>query len=162
MFRIIMMDFEGGKVRVRAKINVRDKNTLVINEIPFSTTTSTLIDSILKANEKGKIKIKKIEDNTAAEVEILVHLPPGISPDKTIDALFAFTSCESSISPLGCVIIDHKPQFIGVTEMLKISTDTTVNTLKKELEYKLQELENQWHYASLERIFIENKVYRLN
>ncbi|MDA9887045.1 DNA gyrase/topoisomerase IV subunit A [Flavobacteriaceae bacterium] len=151
----------GGKVRVRAKINVRDKNTLVINEIPFSTTTSSLIDSILKANDKGKIKIKKIEDNTAAEVEILVHLPAGISPDKTIDALFAFTSCESSISPLGCVIIDHKPQFIGVTEMLKISTDTTVSTLKKELAYKLQELENQWHYASLERIFIENKVYRL-
>ncbi len=151
----------GGKVRVRAKINVRDKNTLVINEIPFSTTTSSLIDSILKANDKGKIKIKKIEDNTAAEVEILVHLPAGISPDKTIDALFAFTSCESSISPLGCVIIDHKPQFIGVTEMLKISTDTTVSTLKKELVYKLQELENQWHYASLERIFIENKVYRL-
>ena len=151
----------GGKVRVRAKINVRDKNTLVISEIPFSTTTSSLIDSILKANEKGKIKIKKIEDNTAAEVEILVHLPTGISPDKTIDALFAFTSCESSISPLGCVIIDQKPQFIGVSEMLKISTDTTVSILKKELEYKLQELENQWHYASLERIFIENKVYRL-
>ena len=151
----------GGKVRVRAKINVRDKNTLVINEIPFSTTTSSLIDSILKANDKGKIKIKKIEDNTAAEVEILVHLPAGISPDKTIDALFAFTSCESSISPLGCVIIDQKPQFIGVSEMLKISTDTTVSTLKKELEHKLQELENQWHYASLERIFIENKVYRL-
>ncbi len=151
----------GGKVRVRAKINVRDKNTLVISEIPFSTTTSSLIDSILKANDKGKIKIKKIEDNTAAEVEILVHLPAGISPDKTIDALFAFTSCESSISPLGCVIIDQKPQFIGVSEMLKISTDTTVSILKKELEHKLQELENQWHYASLERIFIENKVYRL-
>ncbi len=151
----------GGKVRVRAKISAKDKNTLVIHEIPFSTTTSSLIDSILKANEKGKIKIKKIEDNTAAEVEILVHLPNGISPDKTIDALYAFTSCESSISPLGCIIIDHKPKFIGVSEMLKISTDTTVSTLKKELEYKLQELENQWHYASLERIFIENKIYRL-
>ena len=151
----------GGKVRVRAKISVRDKNTLVIHEIPFSTTTSSLIDSILKANDKGKIKIKKIEDNTAAEVEILVHLPNGISPDKTIDALYAFTACESSISPLGCIIINHKPQFIGVSEMLKISTDTTVNTLKKELEFKLQELENQWHYASLERIFIENKIYRL-
>ena len=151
----------GGKVRVRAKISVRDKNTLVIHEIPFSTTTSSLIDSILKANDKGKIKIKKIEDNTAAEVEILVHLPNGISPDKTIDALYAFTACESSISPLGCIIIDHKPKFIGVSEMLKISTDTTVNTLKKELEYRLQELENQWHYASLERIFIENKIYRL-
>jgi topoisomerase-4 subunit A len=151
----------GGKVRVRAKISVKDKNTLVIHEIPFSTTTSSLIDSILKANDKGKIKIKKIEDNTAAEVEILVHLPNGISPDKTIDALYAFTACESSISPLGCIIINHKPQFIGVSEMLKISTDTTVSTLKKELEYKLQELENHWHYASLERIFIENKIYRL-
>ena len=151
----------GGKVRVRAKISVKDKNTLVIHEIPFSTTTSSLIDSILKANDKGKIKIKKIEDNTAAEVEILVHLPNGISPDKTIDALYAFTACESSISPLGCIIIDHKPKFIGVSEMLKISTDTTVSTLKKELEHKLQELENQWHYASLERIFIENKIYRL-
>ena len=151
----------GGKVRVRAKISVKDKNTLIIHEIPFSTTTSSLIDSILKANDKGKIKIKKIEDNTAAEVEILVHLPNGISPDKTIDALYAFTACESSISPLGCIIINHKPQFIGVSEMLKISTDTTVSTLKKELKYKLQELENQWHYASLERIFIENKIYRL-
>ena len=151
----------GGKVRVRAKISVSDKNTLVIHEIPYSTTTSSLIDSILKANDKGKIKIKKIEDNTAAEVEILVHLPNGISPDKTIDALYAFTACESSISPLGCIIIDNKPKFIGVSEMLKISTDTTVSTLKKELEYRLQELENQWHYASLERIFIENKVYRL-
>jgi len=151
----------GGKVRVRAKISVRDKNTLVIHEIPYSTTTSSLIDSILKANDKGKIKIKKIEDNTAAEVEILVHLPNGISPDKTIDALYAFTACESSISPLGCIIIDNKPNFIGVSEMLKISTDTTVSTLKKELEHRLQELENQWHYASLERIFIENKVYRL-
>ena len=151
----------GGKVRVRAKISVRDKNTLVIHEIPYSTTTSSLIDSILKANDKGKIKIKKIEDNTAAEVEILVHLPNGISPDKTIDALYAFTACESSISPLGCIIIDNKPNFIGVSEMLKISTDTTVSTLKKELEHRLQDLENQWHYASLERIFIENKVYRL-
>ena len=151
----------GGKVRVRAKISVRDKNTLVIHEIPYSTTTSSLIDSILKANDKGKIKIKKIEDNTAAEVEIIVHLPNGISPDKSIDALYAFTACESSISPLGCIIIDNKPNFIGVSEMLKISTDTTVSTLKKELEHRLQELENQWHYASLERIFIENKVYRL-
>ena len=151
----------GGKVRVRAKISVRDKSTLVIHEIPYSTTTSSLIDSILKANDKGKIKIKKIEDNTAAEVEILIHLPNGISPDKTIDALYAFTACESSISPLGCIIIDHKPKFIGVSEMLKISTDTTVSILKKELEHKLQELENQWHYASLERIFIEKKVYRL-
>ena len=151
----------GGKVRVRAKISVQDKNTLVITEIPFSTTTSSLIESILKANEKGKIRVKKIEDNTAANVEILIHLPSGISPDKTIDALYAFTGCETSISPLGCVIINHKPHFIGVSDMLRISTDSTVQTLKKELEVKLQELENQWHFASLERIFIENKVYRL-
>ena len=149
-----------GKVRVRAKINQQDKNTLVISEIPFSTNTSSLIDSILKANDKGKIKIKKIEDNTSSDVEILVHLPNGISPDKTIDALYAFTACETSISPLGCLIIDNKPHFMGVTEMLKISTDHTVQILKMELEVQLQELENQWHYASLERIFIENKIYR--
>ncbi|GAA4114041.1 DNA gyrase/topoisomerase IV subunit A [Aquimarina addita] len=150
----------GGKVRVRAKISQLDKNTLVVSEIPFSTTTSSLIDSILKANEKGKIKIKKIEDNTAATVEILVHLPSGISPDKTIDALYAFTSCETSISPLGCVIEDNKPNFIGVTEMLKRSTDHTVALLKKELEIQLNELQEQWHFASLERIFIENRIYR--
>src|SRR6056300_1370434 len=150
----------GGKVRVRAKITQLDKNTLVINEIPFSTNTSSLIDSILKANEKGKIKIKKIEDNTASDVEILIHLPSGISPDKTIDALFAFTACETSISPLGCLIIDNKPHFMGVTEMLKISTDHTVQILKAELEVKKEELEEQWHFASLERIFIENRIYR--
>ena len=150
----------GGKVRVRAKISQLDKNTLVITEIPFGTTTSTLIDSILKANEKGKIKIKKIEDNTAAEVEILIHLPSGLSPDKTIDALYAFTSCETSISPLGCVIEDNKPFFVGVTEMLRRSTDNTVQLLKQELEIKLDEFEEQWHFASLERIFIENRIYR--
>jgi len=150
----------GGKIRVRAKISQYDKNTLVINEIPYGTNTGSLIDSILKANEKGKIKIKKIEDNTAAEVEILVHLPSGISPDKTIDALYAFTACESSISPLGCIIEDNKPLFIGVTEMLKRSTDSTVDLLKKELEIQLGELEEQWHFASLERIFIENRIYR--
>ncbi len=150
----------GGKIRVRAKISTFDKNTLVINEIPFGTNTSSLIDSILKANDKGKIKIKKIEDNTAAEVEILVHLPSGISPDKTIDALYAFTSCESSISPLGCIIEDNKPLFIGVTEMLMRSTDYTVELLKAELEIQLGELEEQWHFASLERIFIENRIYR--
>mgnify|MGYP003632567116 FL=1 len=150
----------GGKVRVRAKISQLDKNTLVITELPFGTTTSSLIDSILKANDKGKIKVKKIEDNTAAEVEILVHLPSGLSPDKTIDALYAFTSCESSISPLGCVIEDNKPLFIGVTEMLRRSTDNTVQLLKQELEIKLSELEEQWHFASLERIFIENRIYR--
>ena len=150
----------GGRVRCRAKISQLNKNTLVITEVPFGTTTSSLIESILKANEKNKIRIKKIEDNTAAEVEILVHLPGGISPDKTIDALFAFTSCETSISPLGCVIEDNKPLFIGVTEMLKRSTDHTVELLKQELEIKLGELEEQWHFASLERIFIENRIYR--
>lgn len=150
----------GGRVRCRAKISQLNKNTLVISEVPFGTTTSSLIDSILKANDKGKIRIKKIEDNTAAEVEILVHLPTGISPDKTIDALFAFTSCETAISPLGCVIEDNKPLFIGVTEMLKRSTDHTVELLKQELEIKLGEFEEQWHFASLERIFIENRIYR--
>ena len=150
----------GGKIRVRAKISQYDKNTLVINEIPFGTNTSSLIESILKANEKGKIKIKKIEDNTAANVEILVHLPSGLSPDKTIDALYAFTACESSISPLACIIEDNKPLFIGVSEMLRRSTDNTVELLKQELEIQLSELEEQWHFASLERIFIENRIYR--
>ena len=150
----------GGRVRVRAKIAQLDKNTLVITQIPFSTNTTTLIDSILKANEKGKIKIKKIEDNTAADVEILIHLFPGVSPDKTIDALFAFTACETSVAPLGCVIEDNKPLFIGVSDMLKISTERTVQLLKSELEIQLSELEEQWHFLSLERIFIENKIYR--
>jgi topoisomerase-4 subunit A len=150
----------GGRVRVRAKIAQLDKNTLVITQIPFSTNTTTLIDSILKANEKGKIKIKKIEDNTAADVEILIHLFPGVSPDKTIDALFAFTGCETSVAPLGCVIEDNKPLFVGVSHMLKISTERTVQLLKSELEIQLSELEEQWHFLSLERIFIENKIYR--
>jgi len=150
----------GGKVRVRAKISQIDKKTLVITEIPFGTTTQSLIDSILKANDKGKIKIKRIEDNTAANVEILVHLPPNVSPDKTIDALYAFTNCENSISPLCCIIEDNKPIFVGVTKMLKHSTDHTVELLKLELEIQLNELEEQWHFASLERIFIENRIYR--
>jgi len=149
----------GGKVRSRAKISQLDKKTLVITEIPFGTTTSSLIDSILKANEKGKIKVRQIEDNTAANVEILVHLPNGISPDKTIDALYAFTNCENSISPLCCVIDDNKPVFIGISEILKISTDHTVDLLKRELEIQLDELEEQWHFSSLERIFIENRIY---
>ena len=149
----------GGRVRVRAKIGQLDKQTLVITQIPFSTNTSTLIDSILKANEKGKIKIKKIEDNTAAEVEILIHLPPGVSPDKTIDALYAFTACETSVAPLGCVIENHKPLFIGVTDMLKISTNRTVDLLKRELEIQLDELENKWHFATLEKIFIREEMY---
>lgn len=151
----------GGRVRVRAKVSQLDKSTLVITQIPFTTNTSTLIDSILKANEKGKIKIKKIEDNTAADVEILIHLPPGVSPDKTIDALFAFTACETSVAPLGCVIENHKPYFVGVSEMLRISTHRTVDLLKRELEIELGELEEQWHFQSLERIFIENRIYRL-
>ena len=150
----------GGKVRVRAKISVVDKSTLLISELPFSTTTSSLIDSILKANEKGKIKIKKIDDNTSSKVEILIYLPSGISPDKTIDALYAFTNCEVSISPLSCVIENHKPCFMGVSEILIKSTNFTVDLLKKELEIKLGELEDQWHNFSLERIFIENKIYR--
>jgi topoisomerase-4 subunit A len=150
----------GGRVRIRAKISQYDKTTLAITEIPYGTTTTTLIESILKANDKGKIKIKRIEDNTAEHVEILIYLPPNISPDKTIDALYAFTSCENAISPLGCVIIDNKPIFLGVTEMLKRSTDHTLSLLKRDLEIKLEEFEEQWHFASLERIFIENRVYR--
>ncbi len=149
----------GGRVRVRAKIAQLDKQTLVITQIPFSTNTGTLIDSILKANDKGKIKIKKIEDNTAAEVEILIHLFPGVSPDKTIDALFAFTACETSIAPLGCVIENHKPLFIGVSEMLKISTHRTVDLLKSELEIQLAELQNKWHFSTLEKIFIREEMY---
>ena len=150
----------GGKVRVRAKISQQDKTTLVINEIPFSTTTTSLIDSILKANEKGKIKIKKIVDNTARDVEILIQLHSGISPDKTIDALYAFTNCEVSISPLCCIIENNKPVFIGVSDALKHSTNHTVDLLKAELEIQLKELEEQWHFSSLERIFIENRIYR--
>ena len=150
----------GGKVRVRAKISQRDKTTLVINEIPYGTTTSSLIDSILKANDKGKIKIKRIEDNTAREVEILIHLPSGVSPDKTIDALFAFTNCEVSISPICCIIQENKPVFIGVRDALKYSTEHTVELLRLELQIQLSELEEQWHFSSLERIFIENRIYR--
>ncbi|EHQ40891.1 DNA gyrase/topoisomerase IV subunit A [Myroides odoratus] len=150
----------GGRVRVRARISQLDKNTLVITQIPFSTTTTSLIDSILKANEKGKLKIRKIEDNTAANVEILIHLPPGTSPDKTIDALYAFTGCETSIAPLACIIQDNKPLFIGVSDMLKRSTHQTVDLLKQELEIELGELEERWHFLSLERIFIENRIYR--
>ncbi|MCL9804570.1 DNA gyrase/topoisomerase IV subunit A [Flavobacterium amniphilum] len=149
----------GGRVRVRAKISQLDKQTLVITQIPFSTNTSSLIDSILKANDKGKIKIKKIEDNTAADVEILIHLPPGVSPDKTIDALYAFTACETSLAPLGCVIEDNKPLFIGVSDMLKISTNRTVDLLRQELEIQLQELETKWHFSTLEKIFIREEMY---
>lgn len=149
----------GGKVRVRAKINKVDKKTLSITEIPFGKTTGSIIDSILAANEKNKIKIKKIDDNTASHVEILVHLQTGTSPDKTIDALYAFTDCEISISPNSCVIEDDKPRFIGVNEMLMISTENTRNLLKRELEIKLAELKEAWHSSSLEKIFIENRLY---
>jgi topoisomerase-4 subunit A len=151
----------GGKVRVRAKINKIDKKTLTITEIPFGTNTSSLIDSILKANDKGKIKIKKIEDNTAQDAEIMIHLATGVSPDKLIDALYAFTDCEVSISPNSSVIDKETPRFLGVSEILKTNTDNTVNLLKRELEIRLEELETQWHYSSLEKIFIENKIYSL-
>lgn len=150
----------GGRVRIRAKITQLDKNTLQITEIPYGTNTGTLIESVIKANEKGKIKIKHIEDNTARDVDILVHLAPGTSPDKTIDALYAFTNCEVSVSPNACVIVNNKPEFLSVSEILKINTDNTVNLLKRELEIELGELEDQWHYSSLERIFIENRIYR--
>ena len=139
------------KVRVRARIEVLDKSTLVIKEIPYGTNTSSLIDSILKANDRGKIKIKKIEDNTAADVEILVHLPSNISPDKTIDALYAFSNCQMSISPLACIIEDNKPAFISVKTILERSTDHTVELLKQELNIRINELEEQWHFASLEK-----------
>ncbi|WP_439181743.1 DNA gyrase/topoisomerase IV subunit A [Carboxylicivirga taeanensis] len=150
----------GGAVKVRAKISKLDSKTLVISDIPYGKNTTTLIESILKANDKGKIKIKKIDDNTAENVEILVYLPAGASPDKTIDALYAFTDCELSISPNSCVIQDNKPYFIGVSEILKENTDNTVHLLKRELEIRKGELEEAWHMSSLERIFIENKIYQ--
>ena len=149
----------GGKIRVRAKIKAIDKSTLHITELPFTTNTSSLINSIIKANDKGKIKIKRIEDNTAEEVEIAIYLPSGISPDKTIDALYRFTDCELSISPLACVIDNNKPVFIGVSEILQKSTNHTVDLLTQELEVTLKELKDKWHFSSLERIFIENRIY---
>lgn len=149
----------GGRVRVRAKIQQEDRHTLKITEIPFGTTTGGLIDSILRANDRGKIKIRKIEDNTAAEVEILVHLAAGLSPDKMIDALYAFTDCEISISPNACVINVNRPEFLNVSEILRRNADHTVELLKKELEIELNELQEQWHFSSLERIFIENRIY---
>lgn len=148
----------GGKIRVRAKINMIDKKTLTITEVPYGTTSS-LIESIIKANDKGKIKIKKIEDNTAAEAEVMIHLPSGVSPDKTIDALYAFTDCEVSISPNASVIDGEKPRFMGVTEILKTNTDNTVELLKRELEIRLDELQRQWHFATLEKIFIREEMY---
>jgi topoisomerase-4 subunit A len=149
----------GGKVRVRAKIKKLDNKTLVVHEIPFGTTTGSLIDSIIKANEKGKIKVKKIEDNTAAEVEVVIHLAPGVSPDKSLDALYAFTDCEVSISPNSSIIDKDTPRFMGVSEILKVNTDTTVRLLKLELEIRLDELERQWHFSTLEKIFIQEEMY---
>lgn len=149
----------GGKVKIRARVKELNPKTLIISEIPFGTTTGSLIDSILAANDKGKIKVKKVEDNTAENVEILIHLQPGISPDKTIDALYAFTNCEMSISPNACIIEHEKPRFVGVSEILKISTFQTLELLKRELEIEQHELEEKWHFASLEKIFIKEEMY---
>ena len=148
----------GGKIRVRAKLSKKDNKTLLVTEVPYGTTTS-LIDSILKANDKGKIKIKKVEDNTAAIAEVVIHLASGVSPDKSIDALYAFTDCEVSISPNSSVIDSEKPRFIGVSEILKVNTDNTVNLLKNELEIRLDELQLQWHFSTLEKVFINEEMY---
>lgn len=150
----------GGRIKVRAHIEELDKKTLLIKSVPYGVTTSGLMDSIVKANDNGKIKIKKVTDNTAAEVEIQVDLAPGISPDITIDALYKFTDCEVSISPNTCVIIDQKPHFVAVTDLLKLSVDNTKNLLQKELEIRLGELQDKWHYTSLEKIFFEEKIYK--
>jgi len=150
----------GGKIRVRSKIEELDKKTLIIRDVPYGVTTAQLMDSIVRANELGKIKIKKVTDNTAAEVEIIVELAPGISPDITIDALYAFTDCEVGISPNACVIVDHKPRFMGIQELLKTSVDNTRELLGRELQIKLKELQDKWHYTSLEKIFFEEKIYK--
>jgi topoisomerase-4 subunit A len=150
----------GGVIKVRAKIEKRDSKTLLITEIPYGKTTTTVIESILKANEKGKIKVRKIDDNTAAKVEIQVHLAPGVSSDKTIDALYAFSDCEVSLSPNACIIEDDKPYFLSVSEILKKSVDSTVQLLKLEQEIRKNELEEAWHFASLEKIFIEERIYK--
>ncbi|MFN5505461.1 MAG: DNA gyrase/topoisomerase IV subunit A, partial [Flavobacteriia bacterium] len=149
----------GGRVRIRAKIRKVDNKTLIINEIPFGTTTTSLIESVIKANDKAKIKIKKIEDNTSSEAEIIVHLAPGVSPDKTIDALYAFTDCEVSVSPNSSIIDGERPRFMGVSEILRVNTDHTVALLKLELEIKLDELERQWHFSTLEKLFINHEMY---
>ncbi len=151
----------GGNVKVRAKIEKIDKNTVAITEIPYGKTSHILIDSILKAKDKGKIKIKKIEDMTTEKVEILIHLPNDVSPDKTIDALYAFTDCECNIAPNACVIVDNKPQFLSVKDILIYDTNHTRDLLKRQLEIRLAELEDQWHYTSLERIFFENRIYKI-
>ena len=151
----------GGSVKVRAKIEKIDKNTLAVVEVPYGKTTHAIIDSILKAKDKGKIKIKKIEDLTTNTANILIHLPNDVSPDKTIDALYAFTDCEVSISPNTCVIVDHKPQFLSVDDVLRYSTEHTKSLLGQELQIRLDELENDWHYSSLEKIFFENRIYKI-
>ena len=151
----------GGVVKVRAKLEKIDKNTIAITEVPYGKTTQLLMESIMKAKDKGKIKIKKIEDLTTEKAEIIIHLPNDVSPDKTIDALYAFTDCEVSISPNTCVIVDKKPQFLGVDEVLRYDTLHTKDLLRQELEIRLGELENDWHYFSLEKIFFEEKVYKL-
>ena len=151
---------KGGKIRVRARIEEFDKKTLFVKDVPYGVTTNQLIDSIIKANDSGKIKVKKVVDNTAKDVEVEIQLAPGVSPDKTIDALYAFTDCEVSISPNACVIVEDKPVFIGVEELLKLSTEKTKDLLRQELEIKRAELEEQWHYSSIEKIFIENRIYR--
>lgn len=150
----------GGNIKVRARIEKENNRILKITEIPYGRTTGSLIDSIIKANDKGKIKIKKVDDNTAANVEILVHLAPGVSSDKTIDALYAFTDCELSISPNACIVEDDKPRFVTVSEILKNSVDSTRDLLRKELQIRLFELQNEWHYISLEKIFIEERIYK--
>ncbi|MBS1741621.1 MAG: DNA gyrase/topoisomerase IV subunit A [Bacteroidetes bacterium] len=150
----------GGKIRVRALIEEQDKKTLVIKSVPYGVTTTQLMDSIVKATDQGKIKIKKVTDHTAADIEIIIELAQGISPDITIDALYAFTDCEVSISPNACVIVEDKPRFLSVTELLKISADKTKDLLQKELEIKLGELQEKWHYTSLEKIFFEEKIYK--
>ena len=149
----------GGRVRIRAKIRKVDNKTLIINEIPYGTTTTSLIESVIKANDKAKIKIKKIEDNTSSEAEIIVHLAPGVSPDKTIDALYAFTDCEVSVSPNSSIIDGERPRFMGISEILKVNTDHTVKLLRLELEIKLDELERQWHFSTLEKLFINHEMY---
>ena len=151
---------KGARLRVRAKIEEKDKSTLLIKEIPFGTTTGSLIESIIKASDNGKIKVKKVIDNTARDVEIEVQLGPGLNADIAVNALYAFTDCEVSISPLSCIIVDDRPMFIGVSEILKVCTQNTLQLLKRELEIELDELENKWHFSSLEKIFIEKRIYR--
>ena len=159
-YRGTMTVSRGGAIRVRAKIEKLDNKTLVIKDLPYGKNTGSLIESIVKASEKGKIKIKRIDDNTAENVEILVHLGSNVSSDKTIDALYAFTDCEISISPNCCVIDDDKPRFVGVSEVLRVNADHTKELLKQELEIRLRELQEDWHLSSLEKIFIEKRIYR--